>query len=470
MFDFAVEVRMLLYFGIALVFVDELIKRFRVPFYAFNFSSYQGIYDFESMSPDGQVSNLCSRLEGVEGDTMYTDILEAAIQAGGELGRRILIKLLRPKIEHRLSKLRLKLAWCNIEPVLARINSIEMLADALTNTATLVSMAIIECKLEELGVQPDDAAAIKTSVNNKMGAKDKQQQAEAVFSAAMPLVQGQLTVTKVEALLGTATGLSKEEVLGIVGRAATPLLQRKLEKLGVQPNDVITVSTALEQLVADDNQQKLQAVFSAAMPLVQGQLTVAKVEALLLLLLRLDQSKANVPAAELQKEVTTMIGGAVKSLVENKLSVLGLAEEHAVKLVKLAAHAASKEADARAVFAAAMPLVQGQVTVEKVQVLLLSLLRLKKGEGERTKDDMEALKKEARMMIAGAVTPFLEGKQMPSKIPPWKVKRASMTAQTAASSAFLHGLSATSGDKVAATSAPVLVKRTGKHQYAQLSS
>ena len=82
-------------------------------------------------------------------------------------------------------------------------------------------------------------------------------------------------------LLGAATGLSKEEVLAMVGRAAKPLVQRKLEELGVQPEDVAIVSTAIEKLVTEDNKQKLQAVFAAAMPLVQGSVTVSKVEALL---------------------------------------------------------------------------------------------------------------------------------------------------------------------------------------------
>jgi hypothetical protein len=48
----------------------------------------------------------------------------------------------------------------------------------------------------------------------------------------MPLVQGPVTVAKVEALLRTATGLSKEEVLGIVGRAATPLVKGDNEQGG----------------------------------------------------------------------------------------------------------------------------------------------------------------------------------------------------------------------------------------------
>jgi hypothetical protein len=49
----------------------------------------------------------------------------------------------------------------------------------------------------------------------------------------------------------------------------------------VRPEDLATVLTALDALLAKDNTQKRQAVFAAAVPLVQGQLTVSKVEALL---------------------------------------------------------------------------------------------------------------------------------------------------------------------------------------------
>jgi hypothetical protein len=114
-----------------------------------------------------------------------------------------------------------------------------------------------------------------------------------------------------EALLKAATGLSKEEVLGMVGRAAKPLVQRKLGELGVQPDDVATVSTAIEKLLIAGNTQKLQAVFAAAMPLVQGPVAVSQVEALL---------KA---ATGLSKEeVLGMVDRATKPLVQRKLEAL----------------------------------------------------------------------------------------------------------------------------------------------------
>jgi hypothetical protein len=144
------------------------------------------------------------------------------------------------------------------------------------NIEKVKAKLVAQCKLEELGVQPDDMATVSQAIDQK--AKDEPK-LKAVFAAAMPLVQGPLTVAKVEALL-EAVGLTKEQVLGMLARSATPLVQRKLEELGVQPEDVTTVSAVLLELVAAD-EPKLKAVFAAAMPLVQGPLTVAKVEALL---------------------------------------------------------------------------------------------------------------------------------------------------------------------------------------------
>jgi hypothetical protein len=140
--------------------------------------------------------------------------------------------------------------------------------------------------------------------------------------------------------------------------------------------------------------------------------------------------------------------------------------------------AASEPEQAKAVFTAALPLVQeGKPTVAAVEALLLAVLRLDPenkeiGDGElktqamalvNIKEDEEAMEKEATMMIAGAVEPLLEGKQMQSKIHPWKVKRASMTTQTAAASATSHRLSVTSEDEAAALSAPAPAMSTGKN-------
>jgi hypothetical protein len=130
------------------------------------------------------------------------------------------------------------------------------------------------------------------------------------------------------------------------------------------------------------------------------------------------------------------------------------------------------------VFTAALPLVQGKPTVAAVEALLLAVLRLdpenkELGDGElktqamaaiNIKDVEEALKKGAMVMIAGAVEPLLEGKHMQSKIHPWKVKRASMTTQAAATSATSHRLSVASADEAATASAPAPARSPGKNQ------
>jgi hypothetical protein len=232
MFDFHVEVRLFLYFGIALVFVDELIKKFRVPFYAFNFRGYQRIYDFESMPADVQESELCRRLENIERGELYADILEAATEAGGEVGRRLLMKLLRPKVEELVSKLRWKLEWKEIEPKLTSINSITELNKALANTSALVGQAVVKHLLEEVGVQPKHAAAVSAILKELLAADTAK--AEAVFNAAMPLVGGQATMAKVGAML-EAVGVKKEHAAVMLSMAVLPLLQNRVEGLGVQP-------------------------------------------------------------------------------------------------------------------------------------------------------------------------------------------------------------------------------------------
>ena len=94
---------------------------------------------------------------------------------------------------------------------------------------------------EELGVQAEDLAMISTAIEALL-TKDNTEQLKVVFAAAMLLAQGPVTLSKVEVLL-EAVGMDKQEVLGMVGRAANPLVQRKLEELGV-PHLVITPDDA----------------------------------------------------------------------------------------------------------------------------------------------------------------------------------------------------------------------------------
>jgi hypothetical protein len=247
-----------------------------------------------------------------------------------------------------------------------KISKVEALlaATGLSNKEVLgmvgrAAKPLVQRKLEEVGVQPEDVTIVSTAIEALL-TKDNTQKLQAVFAAAMPLVQGPVTVSKVEALLLVATGLSNKEVLGMVGRAAKPLVQRKLEEVGVQPEDVTIVSTAIEALLADnDNKQKLQAVFAAAMPLVQGPVTVSKVEALL-------------QAAGISKEqVLGMVGRAAKPLVQCKLEEVGVQpEDVTIVSAVLFELVATDEPKLQAVFAAAMPLVHGPVTVSKVEALL----------------------------------------------------------------------------------------------------
>jgi hypothetical protein len=89
----------------------------------------------------------------------------------------------------------------------------------------------VERKLEEVGVQPKHAAAV--SVKLKELAADTAK-AEAVFNAAMSLVGGQVAMAKVEAVL-EAVGVEKEQVDVMLSMAALPVLQHRVEGLGVQP-------------------------------------------------------------------------------------------------------------------------------------------------------------------------------------------------------------------------------------------
>jgi hypothetical protein len=308
MFDFHVEVRLLLYFGIALVFADELIKKFRVPFYAFNFRGYQRIYDFESMPADVQESELCRRLEEIERGTLYADILEAATEAGGKVGRRLLMKLLRPKVEELVSKMRLKLEWKEIEPMLTSINSITELNKALANTSALVGKAVIKHFLGEISMQPKHTAVVSAMLKELLPGDAAK--AEAVFDAAMPLVVGQVTMAKVEAVL-EAVGVDKDQASAMLVEAAAPLVERKLEEVGVQPKHTAVVSVMLKELLPG-GAAKAEAVFNAAMPLVGGQVTMAKVEALL-------------GAVGVDKdEASAMLVEAAAPLVERKLEEVGV--------------------------------------------------------------------------------------------------------------------------------------------------
>jgi hypothetical protein len=85
-------------------------------------------------------------------------------------------------------------------------------------------------------------------------------------------------MAKVEAVL-EAVGVDKGQASAMLVDAAAPLVKRKLEEVGVQPRHAAVVSTMLKELAGDT--AKAEAVFNAAMPLVGGPVTMAKVGAVL---------------------------------------------------------------------------------------------------------------------------------------------------------------------------------------------
>jgi hypothetical protein len=112
-----------------------------------------------------------------------------------------------------------------------------------------------------------------------------------VFNAAMPLVGGQVTMAKVEAVL-EAVGVDKQQASAMLVDAAAPLVERKLEEVGVQPEEMSIVKAALT--ILDD--ACLESVFIASLSLVGGQVTMAKVGAVLEVL-DLDQEQVQAISA-----------------------------------------------------------------------------------------------------------------------------------------------------------------------------
>jgi hypothetical protein len=136
---------------------------------------------------------------------------------------------------------------------------------------------LVERKLEEVGVQPKHTAAVSAMLKQLLAADAAK--AEAVFNAAMSLVGGQVTMAKVEAVL-EAVGVDKEQASAMLVDAAAPLVERKLEEVGLQAEQISIVMAALASL--DDT--CLKPVFVASLSLVGGRVTILKMEAVLELL------------------------------------------------------------------------------------------------------------------------------------------------------------------------------------------
>jgi phosphoribosyl-dephospho-CoA transferase len=283
-----------------------------------------------------------------------------------------MLAMLRGKLRPHLARLKLK--WENVEPLMATLQSMSDLEDALRSAGSFILKLVIKHELQKHCFASDDCEKIAGIVSKITENRD---QLKAVFAVAMPLVQEKPSIRNLQKLLVEALRLDhnnandepqlKKNAMAMISRAAKPLVRRKLEELGVQPADLATVSTAIEGAVADE--QKLRAVFGAAMPLVQGPLTVAKVEALLEAATGLER-----------KEVLGMVSRAAKPLVRRKLEELGVQPADLSTVSTAIEGAVEDEQKLRAVFGAAMPLVQGPLTVAKVEVLLEAATGLERKE------------------------------------------------------------------------------------------
>jgi hypothetical protein len=363
----------------------------------------------------------------------------------------------------------LLLAVLRLDPENKELGDSELRKQAIAVISEAVQ-PLVQAKLSALGMPEATQTRLAALV---LQAASEPEQAKAVFTATLPLAQGKPTVAAVEALLLAVLRLDpenkvlgdgelKKQAMAVISEAVQPLVQAKLSALCMPEATQTRLAALVLQAASEPEQAK--AVFTAALPLAHGTpATVAAVEALLLAVLRLDPENKELGDSELNGQAIAVISEAVQPLVQVKLSALDVPEATQTRLLALVLQAASEPEQANALFDAVLPLVQGEPTVAAVEALLLAVLRLdpenkELGDGE--------LRKQAMAVISEAVQPLVQAK---SKMHPWKVKRASMTTQTAAASAISHRLSVTLEHEAAAASAPALSRSTGKNQSAQPS-
>jgi hypothetical protein len=283
------------------------------------------------------------------------------------------------------------------------------LKQALRTVGSFILRLVIEQVLQKLCFQSEDSAIIATVISNFA---EDESQLKAVFAAAMPLVQTKPTSAHLQALLVEVLRLGdgnkdkddetlKQEAMAMMGRAVQPMLETKLEALGMP--DTTRLARLASQAASSIDQ--VQAVLTAALPLVQGKPTVAAVEGLLVAVLRLDKDKEKLDNDALKAKALCMIAEAVQPLMERKLEALGMPD--ATRLAKLASQAASKPKQAQEIFAAIVPMMQGKPTVTTVEGLLVTVLRLDRGPN---KLDESTLKSEALRMIGRAAKPLVQRK------------------------------------------------------------
>jgi hypothetical protein len=181
----------------------------------------------------------------------------------------------------------------------------------------------------------------------------------------------------------------------------------KLRDIEVGDKHVKRITNIIDN--CESNNGHVPQLMRAALQMTQGILNVDKIAALVLAVLRLESQAEGTSDKQLKAEAMSVIGEAVQPLVQAKLSVLGVPEATQTRLAALVLQAASEPEQAKAVFTAALPLVQGKPTVSAVEALLLAVLRL---DPENKDLDNRELQAQAMAVIGEAVQPLVQGKPL----------------------------------------------------------
>jgi hypothetical protein len=180
-----------------------------------------------------QENEICRRMHNVKGGKLPKMIIALALQAGGRSGRDILLAMLRPKLEPCLS--RLGLNWAAIQGSLASIESLQVLHDAINDSAEdFVLRLVLGDVLPKVhlmfGIDNEDVQRVLSLVSNLQGGATDSQRAKrnAVFDAVMPLVHDEPTMATVEALLVSVLRLDDDVGPGCESakRQASQMIQK----------------------------------------------------------------------------------------------------------------------------------------------------------------------------------------------------------------------------------------------------
>jgi hypothetical protein len=183
------------------------------------------------------------------------------------------------------------------------------------------------------------------------------------------------------------------------------VVKSKLRNLKVGDKNVKRITNIIDTFERD--KERVAQLMVAALPLIQGDVDLNKVEVLIIAILRLEKGAESTSDEELKEQAMVVIAEAAKPLVQAKLSALGVPEATQSRLAALMLQAVAEPDQAKAVFAAALPLVQAKPTVAAVEALLLAVLRLdpdNKGLGDGE------LRAQAIEVIAEAAEPLVQAK------------------------------------------------------------